>query len=296
MSKCGICKKSFEPETKSNGTCYKTCSICREKDKMRREMHKCEHGRQRSRCKDCGGSSICEHDRERSKCKDCGGSSICEHGRIRSRCKDCGGSSICEHGRIRSRCITCTPKRACQNCLCVYVAPNYRFKPYCFTCYCVLNPGVDIPRKYMLKEHHLRNSLIEEFKDTVKMIFDKPVEGGCSNKRPDILIDNITHSIVIECDENQHKNYSCENKREMELFKDLGDRPLVMIRLNPDSYIDRGGRKVPGCFTVTKTSGFKPDKKEWERRLIEVINRIKYYMSKIPEKELTHYYLFHDES
>ena len=41
----------------------------------------CEHGRQRSRCKDCGGSSICTHGRERSKCKDCGGSSICKIGR-----------------------------------------------------------------------------------------------------------------------------------------------------------------------------------------------------------------------
>ena len=34
----------------------------------------CEHGRQRSRCKECGGSSICEHGRQRRKCKECGGS------------------------------------------------------------------------------------------------------------------------------------------------------------------------------------------------------------------------------
>ena len=68
---------------------------------------KCEHGRQRSRCKDCGGSGICEHGRVRSKCKDCGGSSICEHGRQRSTCKDCGGSGICEHGRQRSQCKDC---------------------------------------------------------------------------------------------------------------------------------------------------------------------------------------------
>ena len=27
----------------------------------------------------------------------------CEHGRERSRCKDCGGSGICEHGRERDR-------------------------------------------------------------------------------------------------------------------------------------------------------------------------------------------------
>ena len=68
---------------------------------------RCVHGRQRSQCKDCGGSGICEHGRRRTQCKDCGGSGICEHGRQRSRCKDCGGSGICEHGRQRSRCKDC---------------------------------------------------------------------------------------------------------------------------------------------------------------------------------------------
>ena len=53
---------------------------------------KCEHGQQRSRCKECGGNGICEHGRRRSQCKDCGGASICEHGRRRSGCKECGGS------------------------------------------------------------------------------------------------------------------------------------------------------------------------------------------------------------
>ena len=67
----------------------------------------CEHERQRSRCKDCGGSGICEHGRRRTQCKDCGGSGICEHGRQRSRCKDCGGSSVCEHGIRRDRCKDC---------------------------------------------------------------------------------------------------------------------------------------------------------------------------------------------
>ena len=85
----------------------------------------CEHGRERSQCKECGGCTICEHGRERStarsavgqaicehgrrrtQCKECGGASICEHGRQRSYCKECGGSGICEHGRVRSRCKEC---------------------------------------------------------------------------------------------------------------------------------------------------------------------------------------------
>ena len=38
---------------------------------------KCAHGRQKSRCKECGGASICEHMRRRNICKECKGSQIC---------------------------------------------------------------------------------------------------------------------------------------------------------------------------------------------------------------------------
>ncbi len=75
-------------------------------------MKKCPHGRQRSRCKACGGSQICKHGRQRSQCKECGGSQICKHGRERCKCKECGGGSICEHGRIRCTCKACNPEGA----------------------------------------------------------------------------------------------------------------------------------------------------------------------------------------
>ena len=69
----------------------------------------CEHGvKYRSRCKVCGA---CPHGRQRSYCKECGGSSVCEHGRRRSICKECGGASICEHGRRRSACKECDAVR-----------------------------------------------------------------------------------------------------------------------------------------------------------------------------------------
>jgi regulator of protease activity HflC (stomatin/prohibitin superfamily) len=35
--------------------------------------------------------------RQRSQCKDCGGSGICEHGRVRTQCKDCCRASS-QHG------------------------------------------------------------------------------------------------------------------------------------------------------------------------------------------------------
>ena len=42
-------------------------------------VSKCEHGRRKDRCKDCGGAGICKHNRLRFQCKDCGGSQICQH-------------------------------------------------------------------------------------------------------------------------------------------------------------------------------------------------------------------------
>jgi len=76
---------------------------------------KCEHGRRRSLCKQCGGGSICEHGRERSACKPCGGGSICLHGRQRTSCKQCGGGSICTHGRRRSICKDCGGGSICEH-------------------------------------------------------------------------------------------------------------------------------------------------------------------------------------
>ena len=56
---------------------------------IKKKRKLCPHNRQRSKCKECGGSSICQHKRQRSQCKECGGASICEHQRIRSKCKEC---------------------------------------------------------------------------------------------------------------------------------------------------------------------------------------------------------------
>ena len=78
-------------------------------------IYRCAHGRQKSECKDCGGSGICEHGRIRRICKDCGGSSICEHGRLKSQCKACGGSSICEHRIQKAQCKACEGSAICEH-------------------------------------------------------------------------------------------------------------------------------------------------------------------------------------
>ena len=57
----------------------------------RRKEGQCEHKRQRSQCKECGGAGVCQQVRRRIRCKECGGEVICQHNRIGSTCRECGG-------------------------------------------------------------------------------------------------------------------------------------------------------------------------------------------------------------
>jgi hypothetical protein len=264
----------------------------------------CEHGKQRSYCKDCGGSGICEHGKQRSYCKDCGGKGICEHGKQRSYCKDCGGASICEHEKHRSGCVICNPKIACIDCKTIIVNKTTQFYPLCEACYCVKNPDCEKSRHFKLKERILRDVLRTYFQDrSIELIFDRKVEGGCSLRRPDVLIDCELYSIVIECDENQHRNYECENKRTMQLFEDLGSRPLIMIRFNPDSYTDNKGVKKSTCFKPL-TTGEDANRKrfydiqedEWVLRCQVLKGAIEEHLKyeDFPDQELTTIHLFYD--
>jgi hypothetical protein len=85
------------------------------KESGMRPRKRCQHGRYRFQCVDCGGISICEHRRQRSRCRDCKGNSFCEHERQRSTCKECEGSEICGHRRRRSVCVDCKGGAVCEH-------------------------------------------------------------------------------------------------------------------------------------------------------------------------------------
>lgn len=125
--KCPRCKTWRFPTEFLNdkGRALKSCTRCRVLAKRYREKNKCEHNRERNKCKDCGGAGICEHNRIRSRCKECGGAGICEHNRERTHCKDCGGSSICEHNRRRNHCKDCGGASICE---------HNRIRSYCKDC------------------------------------------------------------------------------------------------------------------------------------------------------------------
>lgn len=170
---------------------------------------------------------------------------------------------------------------------------NKKYKGYCLRCYMFKFPNETISRNYKVKEICMTDFIKEQFKEEI-ITFDKQT-GGCSKRRPDIYIDKFTHVIIVECDENQHKNTSCENKRSMELFRDFGNRPVIFIRFNPDAYI-KNGKKMTSSFKMHKTLDVQMirDKKEWENRLNVLKDTITFWLKEIPEKEVTHEYLFYD--
>ena len=248
----------------------------------------CEHGQEKSKCKECGGSGICPHGRVKSKCKECGGSQICEHGRAKSMCKECGGSQICEHGRRKHRCKKCGGNSLCKSEWCETHKSNKSYKGYCRYCFVHLFPDEPVTRNYKTKEREVVNYIKSRFSQ-VDWTHDKVVMDGCSRKRPDLLCDLGSHVIIVEVDENQHSTYEsiCENKRLMTLSQDLGHRPMVMVRFNPDGYENESGEKIPSPWRKSKTGNLQITKKhenDWNSRLVALGDTVQSWMKQCTEK------------
>lgn len=311
---CKICNSKIVCEHKVCKTNCKICSpeiVCehginRDNCKICNPSTVCIHGISKKYCKidGCGGRALCKHKINKRYCGECGGTGLCIHNKVKTRCIDCGGSEVCEHQKLRYYCIICRPEISCQLCKNVYVSKSTRCYPLCQACFSFANPGSELVTAYKVKERYLTDELTKRLEDIpIQLTFDKIVEGGCSKRRPDVLIDCLTHSIVIECDENQHKNYECENKRTMEIFQDLGNRPLVLVRFNPDSYLRLDGSRQKSCFTplvdiedIHKKKFYNLVEDEWTRRIDILEPIIKQYLdlNTFPTKEITVITLFYD--
>lgn len=192
--------------------------------------------------------------------------------------------------------------KRCKIPLCYTQISNPQYDGYCLRCYVHLNPDKPISRNYKTKESTVTKYLIDEF-PTLKWEVDKRIENGISKRRPDLLL-NLDHQIVIvEIDENQHKDYdcSCENKRLMEISQDLKHKPIVFIRFNPDSYIDKDDKKVKSPWTINSIGLYsisKDCKRDWENRLDKLADVIDYWTEEKNKtnKTLEIIQLFYDQN
>jgi hypothetical protein len=113
-----------------------------------------------------------------------------------------------------------------------------------------------------------------------------------------MLLDMGSHVVIVEVDEDRHQYYtcSCESKRIMEISQDLGNRPLVVIRFNPDSYTDTNGTKIPSCWRANKNGLMvlvKTRLREWENRMQGLFSQVDYWHTTVPDKELEVIELFY---
>lgn len=181
-------------------------------------------------------------------------------------------------------------------CTTLITCPQY--KGYCLRCFIHTFPNEPTTKNYKVKEKHIFDFEKEAFPNE-NISFNKQIAGGCSKRRPDTFIERYTHSVIVECDENQHETYNttCEIQRLNELFTDLGDRPIVYIRFNPDGYTDKDGTKHLSSFKYDKklSCPIIRNKKEWQHRLDCLKNAIQYHLDNIPLDPMTITELFFDE-
>jgi hypothetical protein len=158
-------------------------------------------------------------------------------------------------------------------------------------------PEIKVSRNYKTKEIFIVDIIKNNFPDFT-WVSDKKVQNGCSNRRPDLLLDMGSHIIIVEIDENKHNNYdcNCENKRLMEISQDLNHRPIIFIRFNPDSYINNEGLLIKSCWRLNKLgimTIIKNKKIEWNERIDTLNKQIQYWIDNQTEKTIEIIELFY---
>ena len=277
----------------------------------------CEHEQLRSTCRDCNGSQICahdkiktychhcattvfcEHDRERRRCKEClktgtGGWGLCSHGLQPAMCKECGGKSICVHNKQRSKCKVCGGSELCKTPMCEVRAIR-KYNNYCLRCCIYMCPEIKVARNYKTKECTVVDFVRGEFPHA-NWVHNRAITSGCSQRRPDLLLDNGHYAIIVEIDENKHTAYdcACENKRIMEISRDMNHIPIVLIRFNPDAYVDGAGVRHPSCWRAHGDglpTVFHVGK--WTARLATLRDTIAHWLTVTPDKTVEIIELFY---
>jgi hypothetical protein len=199
---------------------------------------------------------------------------------------------------------------------------------WCQGCFVKTFPHIPTLRNYKTKQGGVEDFLKERFGDKITMRYDQKIErivpeaasagagGGfvhqefederpcaSSGRKPDVLIDMGEWVVIVEVDEGQHKQdsykSSCENKRTMQIFDDLGRRPTVFIRFNPDNYVDAAGNRVQSPWTVDGRTGSAlhvsaENRPVWQTRLDTLAVTLEHAMKTRPMKDISTVFLYFD--
>ena len=170
----------------------------------------------------------------------------------------------------------------CKTYLCP-IRVTEKYEGYCLRCFVYTFPERPIATNYKTKESSVVEYIYSKFPlNKFSWSADKKINNGCSYYRPDLMLDLGYQVIFIEIDENSHKNYdcSCDNKRTMSLSQDIGHRPMIMIRFNPDGYTNSDNEKINSCWKNNKLGLCSIQKlKKWNKRLNTLEENINYWIN-----------------
>jgi hypothetical protein len=176
----------------------------------------------------------------------------------------------------------------CKTPLCM-TSVSSKYKGYCLFCFIHMFPNEQVTRNYKTKEIYVRDVILKYFPQSKYSWFiDSKISDGCSKRRPDLLLDLGHQIIIVEIDENQHLGYECicENKRIMEISRDLSHRPVIFIRFNPDDYINIHGEHVKSCWKInSKGICVIHNQEELDYRLQILKKQIEYWLNEFNKTE-----------
>ena len=201
--------------------------------------------------------------------------------------------------KCRQNDMVCLPHshKKCKSELCNTESWNVIYDGYCSPCFRKLFPNHEFTKIYKVKEKCIVDFIDQYFKE-YKPVYDKRIKGGSSFRRPDIYIDCITHIVIIEIDEDQHRGYDSDNEtyRSMQLLEDVSNRFTIFIRFNPDNYIDKDGNKIESCFEYSKVQKklIISNQDALNNRLNTLRNCIEKHIKNTPDKAIQIVNLYYD--
>jgi hypothetical protein len=183
-----------------------------------------------------------------------------------------------------------------------------KYKYHCCGCYQIIHHlefmEKIIPRKMKMwpKETYIFKIIDDVFhKNGYTFILNSRFKGAKSKKIPDMHIILKTHAIIIEIDEFQHtkpvyidrQKNEREDKRITQLIADINGLPLVVIRFNPDDYIDNTEKLHPPLIYVKKDEVMVRQSEYY--RIDQLLVKIRNTISSTPLKKLTTFKMFFDQ-
>jgi hypothetical protein len=196
-----------------------------------------------------------------------------------------------QHGGGR-RCKGADPKTdGCPLGMSISREDDTRHIPYdglCVGCFCEAFPedprAINAKKWFKVKEKEVIAVLQSDVSD-LTLILDTAFAVGVRD-RPDARGDPFPGRIILfDNDENRHETYGDEEERAREKrFFDATpkDVTIVIVRFNPDNYIDEKGVKHPSCFTRDRETGMvmlnPAQETQWKERCAHLVATMRKYM------------------